>query len=194
MSINHRQSSQEYPGFRPIRRLVGGPGLFPALTYAEPVTTPEFILELRKLIGTRPLWLPGATAVVLRPGTDGPEVLLIRRSDNGEWTPVSGIVDPGEHPAVTAIREVAEETGVEAEVEQLTWVTVTEMVTYDNGDQTRYLDHIFRCRWVSGEPYPADGEASETAFFAVNALPQMRADQHERLQNVLAGETTTRLS
>jgi 8-oxo-dGTP pyrophosphatase MutT (NUDIX family) len=72
------------------------------------VPIPDFIVELRRHVGTSNLWLPGVTAVVRR----GPEILLVRRSDTGEWTPVTGIVDPGEDPGVTARREVLEETGM----------------------------------------------------------------------------------
>ncbi len=129
----------------PTRRLSGVP-------------TPEFILALREQVGTTALWLSGATAVVVRSAAEGgEEVLLVRRADNGEWTPVAGIVDPGEHPHVTAVREVAEEAGITAAVERLVWLTVTEMITYDNGDQTQYIDHVFRCGWVDGDPHPVDG-------------------------------------
>ncbi len=139
--------------------------------------TPDFILRLRERVGTEQLWLSGATAVVLRGGPRGEEVLLVKRSDTGEWTPVSGIVDPGEQPHLTAIREVAEETRVTIEVERLSWLTVTEVVTYDNGDRTQYIDHVFRCRWLAGEPEPGDEEASEAAFFALDALPDL-ASRH----------------
>lgn len=77
--------------------------------------TPEFVQRLRRKIGTDLLWLAGATAVVF----DGQAVLLVKRADNGQWTPVTGIVDPGEHPAQTAAREVLEETGVDCVVEDL---------------------------------------------------------------------------
>lgn len=131
--------------------------------------------------------------MVLRQQPWGLQVLLIKRSDNGEWAPVSGIVDPGEHPARAAVREVAEETGVQAQVERLAWVTVTDLITYDNGDQTRYVDHVFRCRWLGGEPYPADGEASEAAFFDLASLPEMRASHLERVHTALTDDPTTRL-
>ena len=38
------------------------------------------------------------------------------------------------------------------------------MVTYGNGDQSRYLDRIFLMRYVSGERIPADGENAHARF------------------------------
>ena len=68
---------------------------------------PPYVAHLRTMVGRELLWMPGVTAVVLRQGPGGAdEVLLVRRSDNGAWTPVTGIVDPGEEPHVTAVREV----------------------------------------------------------------------------------------
>ncbi|HEY3337203.1 MAG TPA: NUDIX domain-containing protein [Propionicimonas sp.] len=156
--------------------------------------TPEFIIALREKVGTTRLWLSGATAVVIRPGAGGgEEVLLVRRADNGEWTPVAGIVDPGEHPHDTAVREVAEEAGVTAVVERLVWLTVTEVITYGNGDETQYIDHVFRCSWADGHPHPVDGEASEAAFFPVDALPSMTARHVEQVRLALANEPEARL-
>ncbi|GHD05602.1 NUDIX hydrolase [Zhihengliuella salsuginis] len=152
---------------------------------------PDFILRLRERIGTDPLWLPGVTAVVLR-GAPA-EVLLVRRSDNGQWTPVTGIVDPGEHPAHTAVREAAEETGVEIEVEELVWVGVTDPVVHVNGDQAQYLDHTFRCRYVSGQPYPADDESTDAGWFRLDDLPPMREIFRERIRTAAERTGSTRL-
>ena len=154
---------------------------------------PDFILELRAKVGHAMLWLSGSTAVILRPGTGGDEVLLVRRADDGNWSPVSGIVDPGEDPHVTAIREAAEEASVVIEVERLAWLNVTEPVVYPNGDITQYIDHTFRCRWVSGEPHPGDGEATEAAFFPVDGLPAMPQDFLERITVALADRPETLL-
>lgn len=77
--------------------------------------TPDFILELRRFIGTRPIPLTGVTAVIVRDG----EVLLGRRSDNGALTPITGIVDPGEEPADAAVREAWEEAGVRIRADRL---------------------------------------------------------------------------
>lgn len=141
------------------------------------MATPEFILALREHVGTMPLWLAGATACVHRESATGTHWLLARRADSGEWAPVSGIIDPGEHPADAAVREVAEETGVVVEVERLVWVDVTDEVTYSNGDRSQYINHTFRCRYVVGEPHPRDGENLEVAFFAEDALPPL-ANRH----------------
>ncbi len=46
-------------------------------------------------------------------------ILLVRRADDEKWGLVAGWVEPGEHPAVTAVRELAEEIGVEGAVDEL---------------------------------------------------------------------------
>ncbi|HET6653028.1 MAG TPA: NUDIX domain-containing protein [Nocardioides sp.] len=138
---------------------------------------PDYVRRLRLRVGHDLLWLPGATAVVLR----GDEVLLVRRSDNGQWSPVTGIVDPGEHPARAAVREVMEETGVTCDVDALVWVNVTEPRVHANGDLAQYLDHTFRCRYVEGQAHVADDESSDVAWFPIDGLPEMPADLRERI-------------
>ena len=153
--------------------------------------TPDFILDLRAKVGHTMLWLSGATAVIVKPGPSGDEVLLVRRSDDGNWSPVAGIVDPGEDPHLAAVREAAEEAGVVIEVERLAWLSVTDPVIYDNGDVTQYIDHTFRCRWVSGEPEPDGDETTEARFFAVDRLPDMPRNYAERIEMVLADRVET---
>lgn len=140
--------------------------------------TPDFVLALREKIGTDPLWLSGVTAVVFKDES----VLLVRRSDTGDWTPVTGIIDPGEHPATAAVREVEEEANVTASVERLVRVGVTNPVVYPNGDQSQYLDLVFRLRFESGTPFPADGENTEAAWFALDALPALSEDMADRIR------------
>jgi 8-oxo-dGTP pyrophosphatase MutT (NUDIX family) len=152
------------------------------------MATPDFILALREKIGTAPLWLSGVTAVVVR----GDDLLLVRRTDNGEWTPVTGIVDPGEEPAVAAAREVLEEADIRATVEHLAWVHVTKMYTYPNGDQTSYIDIVFRLQWQSGEPAPADGENTDARWFPCDALPELSADMRQRIAAALDPEPEAR--
>lgn len=149
---------------------------------------PGFVLALRDKIGTDPLWLSGVTAVVHRPG----RLLLVRRADDGSWTPVTGIIDPGEQPADAAVREVAEEAGVDVVPERLALVHVTDPIVYDNGDRARYLDLVFRLRWTAGDPHPADGENSDARWFDADRLPPMRPDMLVRIEAALDGGPAAR--
>lgn len=151
--------------------------------------TPEHVLWLRSHVGTAPLPLTGVTAVVLR----DEKLLLGRRSDNGAWTPVTGIIDPREEPADAAVREVLEEAGVVARATRLAWVHQIPRVTYENGDQSDYLDLVFRCEWVSGEPQPVDGEMSEVGWFDLESLPaEMGSDMRRRVAAALSEDDPAR--
>jgi 8-oxo-dGTP pyrophosphatase MutT (NUDIX family) len=142
------------------------------------VPIPEFVAELRQHIGQVPLWLPGATAVVIR----DQQVLLIQRSDNLAWAPVSGIVDPGENPADCAVREVLEEAGIHVVARRLALVSVSPPIIHANGDHAQYLDLVFRMDWVSGEPFAADDECLDARWVDLDDLPDMSADMRRRVQ------------
>jgi 8-oxo-dGTP pyrophosphatase MutT (NUDIX family) len=152
------------------------------------VPIPPFVAELRALVGTRELWMPGVTAVVRRDD----EVLLTLRADNGRWSPVTGIMDPGEEPAVTARREALEEAGVDITVDRLASVGVSPRVTYPNGDRAVYLDLTFACTWRGGEARVADDENTDVRWWPLAALPPMADSLHERIDAALADEVTPR--
>jgi len=149
---------------------------------------PDFIVDLRRKVGHAELWLPGVTAVVRRVD----EILLVRRSDNGDWTPVTGIVDPGEQPATAARREVFEETGVTVEVDRLAWVNAGPPVVHANGDRARYLDHCFSCRYVEGDAYVADDESIDVGWFTISDLPAMRDIFRQRIACALQDDGPAR--
>lgn len=164
------------------------------------MAVPDFVLALRERVGTMPLWLSGVTAVVVRDtgalGEGGavPEILVVRRSDNGAWTPVTGIVDPGEHPGTAAAREVLEEADVVAVPIRLSMLGVTGEVVYPNGDRAQYIDHTFLCRYVSGEPNPADGENTEARWVRADELPPMSDEMLGRIDAALNGGPEARFS
>lgn len=145
---------------------------------------PEFVAHLRARIGHDPLWLIGVTAVVEHDG----RILLARPVGSAEWTAVSGIVEPGEHPAVAAVREVLEETGVVAEIERLASVSVTAEIVYPNGDRSQYTDLCFRCRYVSGVAHVADDESDDVGWFAIDDLPPLRASAALRIRHALSAD------
>ena len=135
-----------------------------------------FIRQLRQKIGHDLLHLVGVSAVVTN---DRNEILLVKSKDHGQWMPIGGMVEVGEEPADAAIREVREETGIEAIAQRLAAVFDGPDVTYANGDRVHYITLVFRCQAVGGSPRVGDEENSDVKFFPTNALPPMRPD-HER--------------
>lgn len=140
---------------------------------------PNYVVELRSAVGSEHrLWLPGVNAVVVEEG----RVLLHRRSDTGDWSILSGILEPGEEPAAGVVREVSEETGIRVVVERLAGVTVSPPVVHANGDRAQYLELVFVCRpdGPGQVARAADDESLEVGWFPVGGLPAMRT-RTERL-------------
>jgi 8-oxo-dGTP diphosphatase len=143
-----------------------------------------YVAGLRRKIGHELLMLPGVSAAVFN---DAGEVLLARRSDNGQWSVPAGSVDPGEQPADAIVREVYEETGVQAYVERIVGVAL-HPVTYPNGDQCQYLSVWFHCTAVGGEARVNDDESTAVGWFAVDALPEVGPLVRLRVEMALKGE------
>jgi 8-oxo-dGTP pyrophosphatase MutT (NUDIX family) len=149
--------------------------------------TPDYIRDLRSKIGHDLLLLPGVTAIVINAAG---EILLQRRSDNGQWGLLSGIMDPGEEPADTVIREVREESGLDVIPERVSGVYSGEdyHVRYPNGDESIYVDIAFVCRPVAGEPHIGDDESLEIRYFAPDALPAMHPVHYYRIEHALRND------
>ena len=146
--------------------------------------TPDFVRSLREDIGHKELFLPGVTCVVIRrhdedgAALDTPEVLLVQRSDSGQWSAISGILEPGDSTASGALREVREETGVHARIVRVAGVSAATPSIYPNGDRCRFVDIAFELEWISGVPYVGDDESTGVAWFPTHALPEPFVERH----------------
>lgn len=139
----------------------------------------EHIKQIREKYGQGLLLLPGVSALVFN---EQGHVLLNRRSDNGQWATIGGIIDPGEEPAAACKREVLEETGLEIVIDRISGVYMTPPVKYPNGDVAQYIITAFRCRIIEGEPRVADDESLEVKFFPLTDLPaDLREDMELRI-------------
>ena len=118
--------------------------------------------------------VPAVGVVCLR----GDEVLLIRRGQPprvGEWSLPGGRLEWGETTAAAALRELREETGVEAELAGLIDVVDGLFPAEGADDQARHYVLIdFAARWVSGEPRAGD-DAAEAAFHPLAKLEELVA-------------------
>jgi dATP pyrophosphohydrolase len=96
--------------------------------------------------------IPVSVLVVIH--TADLQVLLLERADRpGFWQSVTGSQDPGETLRQTAVREVGEETGLDAEGHVLTdWNVQNEYEIYPEWrwryapGVTRNLEHVFSLR------------------------------------------------
>lgn len=154
------------------------------------MATPDFVLKLREKIGHDHLWLSGVTVFVF--DDDRTHCLLVQRADNHQWTPITGIIDPGEEPARAGVREVLEETGCACTIEFLSNVGAVGPVTHANGDLASYLDLAFVATHVRGEPHPADGENLQAAWFPIDDMPELnrrfRAGLRRAIDQLFSGD------
>lgn len=111
-----------------------------------------------------PAPVPCVGVVCLR----GDEVLLIRRGRpprQGEWSLPGGRIEPGERAVEAALRELREETGVEAEITGL--IDVVDGVFPEVGRHYVLIDYA--ARWLSGEAAAGD-DALEARFVALDQV------------------------
>ena len=111
--------------------------------------------------------IPAVGVVCLR----GDEVLLIRRGKPprlGEWSLPGGRIEPGEAAVDAALRELREETGVEAVIGGL--VDVVDGIFPEAGLHYVLIDYA--ATWRSGEPVAGD-DAMEAAFHPVVAIDDL---------------------
>ena len=130
-----------------------------------------YILNLRKIVGNRPLIMAGAGVFVVN---DKGEILLEKRTDNGLWDYPAGSMELGESFEECARREVLEETGLKCgKLEFFMTVSGKEFYyVYPNGDQAYYCGVKFICRDYEGELKPQASEVAELKFFSVDDLPR----------------------
>lgn len=73
---------------------------------------------------------------------------MVQRSDNGWWSAISEIQEPGDSPAS------------------------------GNGDRCRFVDIAFELGWISGVPHLGDDESTNVAWFPANELPEPFVESH----------------
>lgn len=122
--------------------------------------------------GPRPV--PTVGVVCLRQD----EVLLIKRGNpprQGQWSLPGGRLEWGETLQAGALRELAEETGVEAEILGLVDVVDGVMTT------RHYIMIDYAARWTAGEPVAGDDAADARFFSLQEALAVVEWEETRRV-------------
>lgn len=131
----------------------------------------SYIMDLRKVVGHRPLLQVGASVIVVDKEN---RVLLQLRSDNHCWGYAGGSVELDEVVEEAAKRELYEETGLMAQRMELFGVFSgpdTHCV-YPNGDEVSNVDVVYVCREYTGELRCQPGEVEALRFFALDEIPE----------------------
>jgi ADP-ribose pyrophosphatase YjhB (NUDIX family) len=108
-------------------------------------------------------------AVAAVVGNDAGEILLTQRADSGVWLYPVGWADVGYSPAEIAIKEVYEETGIEAEPRSL--IAVFDGLRLGFARVPLY-SLVFHCVAIGGELQGHPLETSQVGFFPEDGLPQ----------------------
>ena len=123
-----------------------------------------------------------AAAIVRNPAG---QVLLVQQNYGSfAWGAPGGVVDPGETPMRAAVREAAEETGLEVELTGVIGVYLLQ-----GGGWPDILAHVFTAEILRGKEHIVDvGEIARLEWRELNDLPSpMVTDVEAALADLVAG-------
>lgn len=105
-----------------------------------------------------------AGGVVFREGDEGIEIVLVSRRSSGLFALPKGKVDPGEEVEQTAVREVREESGLEAEIlEELG--EVRYWFTDEHRERVDKVVYFFLMRPTGGDMADHDHEFDDVGWY-----------------------------
>lgn len=140
-------------------------------------------------IGKRARLRVGCSAAIFDGHRD--KLLLIQRSDNGQWCLPGGGMDAGESIVEACAREVLEETGLVVEAGRLigAYTSPDVVLAYPDGNEVQVVGLLFEATVVGGELGISD-EATAFGYFSqaevegVDLLPLHR----DRIHDAFAGQ------
>jgi len=121
---------------------------------------------------------------VYRGEKENGEVVIVAVGGQNRWQLPKGLVDKGENPEVTAVREAREEGGVSSEVVQLIETIEYWYAGLDNGIRVRFHKrvHFFLLRYLSGDTRDHDWEVNEARWVPIeDATSQLAFDNERRV-------------
>ncbi|NOU95721.1 NUDIX domain-containing protein [Paenibacillus sp. LMG 31456] len=133
----------------------------------------SYIMDLRKVVGSRPLIMAGACVIVLN---DKGHILLQKRTDSLDWGTIGGALELGESLEEAAARELYEEAGLIAK--QYKFITLFSgkdmYYKYPHGDEIYNVMAVYEALQIGGTPVINDNEGLELAYFSLdNPIPNI---------------------
>jgi ADP-ribose pyrophosphatase YjhB (NUDIX family) len=114
---------------------------------------------------------------------DAGAILLIRRTDNGNWAVPGGAVDHGESVTQAAVRETLEESGIECAITDIVGIysDPKHVILYTSNGEAQELSIVLTARAVSGQPTPSS-ESSEVRWVPESELSGYTMDRSMRIR------------
>ena len=111
-----------------------------------------------------------------------PEIAIVSVKPSLRWQLPKGIVDPGESPEITAVREVREEAGIETDLPSLIetieyWYRSTK---YGKPVRFHKFVHFYLLSFRSGDVTDHDHEVAEARWVSFEEAMEMLAFKSER--------------
>jgi mutator protein MutT len=130
----------------------------------------DYIGDLRKLIGTRPIIMCGANAILLN---EKDQILLHHRVDRDCWGLPGGAMELGESLEQTAKREVFEEVGITCGEMKLFNIYSGEELyyKYPDGNEVYNVTATYICKDYSGKIVVDLTEGRDARFFSLDNIP-----------------------
>src|SRR6266545_6990877 len=110
------------------------------------------------------------------------QIAIVSVKPSLRWQLPKGIVDPGETPEITAVREVREEAGVETDLLELIETVEYWYQRVQYGKRIRYHKyvHFYLLSYKSGEVSDHDHEVAESRWVSFDEAIEMLAFKSER--------------
>ena len=125
--------------------------------------------------------VPSANVVVVG---DDQRILLIQRTDNGNWALPGGAMDMGESLPTAAIRETKEETGLDVELTGLVGIYTNpdHRIEYtSDGEVRQEFSIVFTARPTGGVPTTSD-ESKRVEWIALSDLDGLTMHESMRMR------------
>jgi 8-oxo-dGTP pyrophosphatase MutT (NUDIX family) len=125
-----------------------------------------------------------AGGVVFRGEKDQLEVVIVSVGGRNRWQLPKGMVDAGEKPEITAVREAREEAGVDSEVVQHLETIEYWFAGLDGGERVRFHKHVhfYLLRYLAGDTRDHDWEVNEARWVPIDdATRQLTFDSERRV-------------
>jgi ADP-ribose pyrophosphatase YjhB (NUDIX family) len=125
--------------------------------------------------------VPSVNVIVVN---DAGDILMIRRTDNGNWAVPGGAIDLGESVAQAAVRETREESGIECAITGIVGIysDPRHVILYTSNGKTRQeFSIVLTARPLAGRPTPSS-ESSQVRWVPVSEIAEYTMDRSMRIR------------